>query len=388
MMRILHVIPAFLPATAWGGPVFSTSALARAAARAGHEVTVLTTDCAHPEHRTRLKLTENPAQFPEGYRVHYAPLSFGQSGSWTLLKRLPGLIRRADLVHLSMTYSFPTLPTLALCRFYGKPVVWSPRGAIQATAEWPEASHPRIKRLFERLAHALAPRGTVLHTTAPAETQATARRMPGLEGVTISNSVTVPASLPPRSFRPEGQLRLLFLSRLHHKKGLGMLIEALARLPRHVELAVAGTGHPSYEAALRAQVSALGLSDRVRFLGHVDARAKEEAFAAADAVVLPTFSENFGIAVAEGLAHGLPAVTTTGAPWAELEDRGCGAWVAPTPEALEAALRRLDTYAPETLAEMGARGHAWMLERFAEEPLGRDMVALYASLAGQAQVSA
>jgi len=376
-MRILHVVPAFLPATAWGGPVFSTSALCRAAALAGHDVTVLTTDSADPESGARLALAQNAARFPEWYTAHYAPVSFSKTGSWPLLRVLPGHVRRADLVHLSMTYSFPTLPTLFLCRLFGKPVVWSPRGAIQATADWQDAPRKKVKTAFERLARMLAPRRTVLHVTAEEEAEATAKRMPGFEVVNLGNPVPVPASLPPRAFRPDGSLRLFYISRLHVKKGIDSLIEALADLPEHVILRVAGSGSPAFERALRDRVAALGLEGRVTFLGQLDGAEKEAEFARADAVVLPTQSENFGIAIAEGLAHGLPVVTTTGAPWSGIADRDCGAWIAPTKTALHKALATLEQRPADDLRAMGEIGHAWMQESFSETTLGARMLAVY-----------
>ncbi|PYG25490.1 glycosyltransferase [Pelagimonas varians] len=387
MARILHVVPAYLPATLWGGPVFSTSALVRAAVRAGHETTVLTTNSADPETGEFLSLDQNPARFPEGYDVHYMHRSFGQSGSWEMLRKLSGMVRRADLVHLSMTYSFPTLPTLALCKIFGKPVVWSPRGAIQATAEWADAPRKRAKTAFESLARGLAPKRTVLHVTAQSEKDATAGRMPGLDIVTIANAVAVPDTVPQRVFRPDGRLRLLFISRLHPKKGIDQLIATLARLPDHITLTVAGSGSPAFEAELNAQVVALGLGARITFLGQVNDAAKSAAFHEADALVLPTLSENFGIAIAEGLAHGLPVITTTGAPWEGIKAHRCGDWIDPTPEALEAALTALDAIDVNELSAMGARGYAWMKDTYSEAILGADMMAVYDRILDQGRPS-
>lgn len=377
MARILHVLPAYLPATAWGGPVFSTAALCRAAVKAGHEVEVLTTDAADPETGARLSPTETRGRFPDGYRVTYARRAFGQSGSWDLLRRLPGMVTNADLVHLSMTYSFPSLPTLAACRATGTPIVWSPRGAIQATEDWADAPRKRLKTAFERLAQRLAPADTVLHVTARSEATATALRMPGFAVETIPNAVDIPETLAPRDWRPDGRLRLLFLSRLHPKKGLDTLIEALAALPDSVSLDIAGAGAQAYEAELSNAVARHGLADRVRFLGHIDGPAKAAAFAKADLFVLPTKSENFGIAVAEALAHGVPAVTTRAAPWEGLKTHRCGTWIPEGVGPLRAALAQANDIPGARLAEMGERGRAWMQAEFAEEVLGARMMALY-----------
>jgi len=380
MARVLHVIPAFLPATDWGGPVVSTAAICRAAAAAGHEVQVLTTDSATPETAARLDLPRRTLRLPDGVRVHYARRSFGQSGSWDLLRRLPGEVARADLVHLSMTYSFPTLPTLALCRLYNRPVVWSPRGAIQATGDWSKARRRRLKSAFERVARRLAPSRTVLHVTAEAEARGTARRMPGLAVTVIANAVALPARPDHRRFRPGGRLRLLFLSRLHPKKGLDDLLTALRDLPDHVTLAIAGRGSPAYERSLRRAVQRLDLSDRVTFLGRVEGEDKSRAYAAADAFVLPTQSENFGIVVAEALAAGVPVITTRAAPWAGLVTHRCGHWIDEGPAALRAALHQFDALPAPALEAMGRRGAAWMARDFGVAEVGAQMCALYARL--------
>lgn len=388
MARILHVVPAFLPATAWGGPVFSTAAMCRAATeQGGHGLRVLTTDSEGPDTHARLVLDENPARFGAGCEVHYARRSFGRAGSWGLLARLGRMVAEADLVHLSMTYSFPTLPTILACRILRKPLVWSPRGAIQATEDWADAPRKPAKRAFERLARWMLPRGAVLHVTSEAEASATARRMPGVAIRVIPNGVPVPVHPPARRFRPRGRLRLLFLSRLHPKKGLETLIEVLAKLPGHVTLTIAGGGAPDFEAALVSRVQALGLAARVSFLGHVGGDEKRRALEAADVFVLPTLSENFGIAIAEALASGLPVVTTRAAPWAEIERHRCGKWIEPDQHALAAALHGLDACSGAELAEMGRRGHRLVAGSCSEAAVGARLVALYADCCGSGVVA-
>jgi glycosyltransferase involved in cell wall biosynthesis len=118
---------------------------------------------------------------------------------------------------------------------------------------------------------------------------------------------------------------VLFLSRLHPKKGLELLLEAWPAVRRArpaATLVIAGAGAPRYEAAIRRAASGL---DGVRFLGFVAGDAKAACLAAADLFVLPSFNENFGIAVLEAVASGLPVVVSPGvqlAPWVESLDVG------------------------------------------------------------------
>jgi glycosyltransferase involved in cell wall biosynthesis len=110
-----------------------------------------------------------------------------------------------------------------------------------------------------------------------------------------------------------GRLCILFLSRLHPKKGIPVLLEAV-RLVRDdgtpVSLTIAGTGAPDYEAQLRSAAERAGIADLITWAGHVEGRPKAELFAQSDVFVLPSSQENFGIAVAEALAAGLPVIVS------------------------------------------------------------------------------
>ena len=97
----------------------------------------------------------------------------------------------------------------------------------------------------------------------------------------------------------------------------------------------------------------------------------------ADIFCLPTWSENFGIVVGEALAHGLPAVTTTAAPWSGLEQERCGLWVEPGVTPLLNAIRSLET---ADIAAMGTRGRAWMMRDFSPEAVSSAMAQLYQNL--------
>lgn len=217
----------------------------------------------------------------------------------------------------------------------------------------------------------------VFHVTAEVEAETCARNFPNVDTALIPNAIDIPGNVPPRDWQPDGQLRLAFLSRVHQKKGLDLMIPALAVLPAHVTLDIYGDGDSAYIATLQQQIDTAGLSGRARFHGLVSGEAKTRAFTDCDVFVLPTHSENFGIVVAEALAHGTPVVTTVNAPWEGIEIEGCGRWIPATTEALVEAIRALDN---ADLEAKGARGRDWMTRAYSVTGLSQKFETLYRKL--------
>lgn len=367
-MNILHVTPAFYPATWWGGPIWSTKAICDGIAQQpGFAVRVLTTDAASPARADRV--IRQPLEYPVTYTRRVA----GHAIAPGLLSKLAKAIGWADVIHLTATYNFPTLPVLAMTRLANRPVVWSPRGALQATATWDDAPRQRIKHLFEKSANALRPANCTLHVTSAAEGQDSTRRLGHIDTALIPNSVPIPDVIAQRP--ADGQLRLLYLGRLHPKKGLELLISAMKELPSNTRLDIYGAGDPAYVATLKTLI---GSDSCIVLRGHADRGRKALAFAKADIFVLPSHSENFGIAVAEALAHGVPVVTTTGTPWARLDSMGCGRCITLGRDDLAAAIRNM---AKAELPVMGARGRAWMQRDFSPDAMTAAFAALYRSMA-------
>lgn len=372
-MKILHIVPAFYPATYWGGPIWSTKAICDGvSALDGVQLRVLTADAAGPA------IADRVVPVPLAYPVHYARRLAGHCIAPGLLARMPAAIHWADVVHVTGTYNMPTLPAFVLARAMGKPVVWSPRGGLQATADWPDAPKRRIKHGFEHLAHLLRPKGAVLHVTSAQEATHGTARLGQIARAIIPNAVDVPAELSPRRPR-DGQCRLLFLSRLHPKKGVEALFAAMTRLPPHFTLDIYGTGDAEYVRMLqmRANLSA----GRIRLHGHVDGASKTAAFAQADLFVLPSHSENFGIVVAEALAHGVPVLTTQNTPWQDLARHGCGRCIDLPRSNLVAEILALPA---QDLVQMGARGRAWMRRDFSTAAMVDAFADLYRGLAQDA----
>ncbi len=333
-------------------------------------VTVLTTDTAGPATGDRLTTLSGVVHEAYGYPVYYCRKDIGADVSTELFRRIPRLVSETDCIHLTGVYSFPTLPVLAWARYYHKPVVWSPRGSLQP---WDGRRRSGIKKVYNHVAALTGDtRRILLHVTSEAECNDSRAAFPRLRCAVVPNGIDIPAHPAQRTSLPDPR-RLLFVGRLHPAKALERLIDALMLLPDHT-VHVYGGGESGYVSALKDRAREAGVIGRFVLHGVLPEEEKDTVFADAGICVVPSHSENFGLVVAEALAHGVPVVASTGTPWQGLEEHGCGRWVENTPESLAAALRDL---CHADLTEMGARGRAWMLDEFTWKSAAEKMAKVY-----------
>jgi len=194
-MKILHITPAYYPATYWGGPIFSVMYLNNAlASLPGVELKVLTTDTAGPRISDRVDVSGlNREWYPEQEVIFTRRIAV-TSVSPGLLKRLPGLVKWADVVHLTAIYSFPTIQTILACRLFDKPLVWSLRGAIMDDDTWMCLRKKRLKSVWLKLCNALVSRNRVcLHVTTEQEKTVSMLRLPNADAAIVKNGVNVPS---------------------------------------------------------------------------------------------------------------------------------------------------------------------------------------------------
>jgi glycosyltransferase involved in cell wall biosynthesis len=260
-----------------------------------------------------------------------------------------------------------------LSRQRGIARVVSPRGMLQA---WSLAYRGLRKRLaWLTYQHRDLRAADAFSVTSQAE--ARDLRSLGLSQpvAVIPNGIDVPE---PCARVSHDRRTVLFLSRLHPKKGLMDLVDAWAEVrPADWQLVIAGPDEDGHRAAVERAVDHAGVRADVTFTGDVDGSRKTALFAAADVFVLPSHSENFGVVVGEALAHGVPAITTTSTPWDVLPRERCGWLVPPSPQALAAALREATTMGDNARRSMGQRGAALIAREFSWRSVAKRHIALY-----------
>jgi glycosyltransferase involved in cell wall biosynthesis len=220
---------------------------------------------------------------------------------------------------------------------------------------------------------------TAIHATSSQENRSLTALGFGEKTTVIPLGVDLP-TMPTRSYSTSGSLKLLFLSRIHPKKGIHLLlyaVEALAAERPGIELIVAGDGEARYRAELENKVRGMQLSSSVRFTGLLEGRKKKEVLEEADIFVLPSYHESFGIAVAEAMAYGLPVVITDAVALGEdvlAADAGLVSRVGSS-QALTEAIRELMD--PAKRREKGLNARRLVEQRFSRETLASSLVAFY-----------
>lgn len=177
--------------------------------------------------------------------------------------------------------------------------------------------------------------------------------------------------------------QILFLSRVHVKKGINYLIEAASILREQLQgykIIVAGEGDADYVAALKAQIHSDGLDGIVQLIGGVYGDQKWKLFQTSDFFVLPTHSENFGLAIAESLASGTPVITTVGTPWNDLNDSHAGAWIEVGTKPLVESLSKFLGLEDEKLEAMGGNGRKLIETKYSAKVMAEEMMSVYNSI--------
>jgi glycosyltransferase involved in cell wall biosynthesis len=386
-MKVLHVTPAYEPGYAHGGPARSIPSLCRSLVRAGAEVTVFTTDAngpgpshldmpvAVPIERDGVTAYYFRRRWP--YNFYYAP-GLGKAVG----DRLAGF----DLVHIAGLWAYPGLVAGASSRRRGTPYIVSLRGMLMP---WDRRQKAWKKRPFFYLSERTRLAGSAgLHCTSDDEKQALSAF--GLEplGFVIPNGldVTELARLPERGalrarlgIPSEAQV-LLFLGRLHAKKGIELTLSTFQRVAHahpQLHLVMAGPDEAGYLPLIDRRATEWGLGDRIHATGELTGRDRLSAYADADLFMLLSESENFGMSVAEAMACGLPVIVTPGVGISGWVERSTAGVV--VERDLEQVVQRLDQILgwPTALREMGENGRRLVASQFSEGAVGNQMLEVY-----------
>jgi glycosyltransferase involved in cell wall biosynthesis len=264
------------------------------------------------------------------------------------------------------------------------PLVISPRGMLSKQAL-------RVSKWKKRIAWNLyqrrdLQRAKVLHATSDGE--AHDFRAVGLKQpvAVVPNGVEAPA-MPYRPIKDSRERRtLLFLSRLHPIKGLPDLVRAWARVrPKGWRVVIAGPNENNHRQEIESLAESVGVRGDFEFVGTAADDQKWKLFSEADLFVLPSYSESFGLAIAEALAAGVPVITTRATPWREIESHQCGWWVDVGANSIADALSSAISCSREELRTKGLMGKELVVSNYSWESAAKKLLSVFEWILGRGQ---
>lgn len=375
-IKLLHVVPTYLPATRYGGPIHSVHGLCKALAVKETEVEVYTTNVDGPG--TSAVPLGKPVE-RDGVHITYFP-----TGHLRRIYRSPDMgahlarrIAEFDLVHIHAMFLWPGLAASRTALASDVPYVVSPRGMLvrELIANKNRLVKTAWLQLFDRK---MLRKAAAVHVTSRREAEDL-----NTLGIDAPRVITVPNGIEAPDFSAAPTKReqsVLYLGRLDPKKGLELLLQAMARLPG-VRLNIAGDGNPGYVAELKTLVDALQLTDRVVFLGHLEGDRRWKLYRQSAVFVLPSLSENFANTVLEAMSAACPVVVTPGVGMAEtVVHRKCGRVVPRESDEIAKVIQELLSR-PGEREDMGRRGTE-AAKSFTWASVAEQMLTNYRELAG------
>jgi glycosyltransferase involved in cell wall biosynthesis len=385
-MRVLHVIPSL--SVKEGGPSLALPVMARALSQQGVEVTIATTDDDGRGERRAVPLRRFIKDEEGVQYIYFRKNTEFYKFSLQLTRWLLKHVSDFDLVHIHSLFSYSSVMTGFVARSRQIPYIIRPLGVLN---QWGMKNRrPILKKLSLRwIELPILRSASAIHYTSRAEQVEANLAHPSIgalpsvviplaiEAVNQSRaSAAFLAKFPEASGRPI----VLFLSRLDPKKGIELLLTAFSEIRKrspHTMLVIAGDGTPYYKASLRAKADELGLNRHVLWAGFLRDAEKEAAFAAASVFILPSFSENFGIAALEALATGVPTVLSDQVALSDDVREADAGLVVPC-EAAQIATAILQLLSnPDLRNRVSANARRLAKERFSTESLTRALTDLY-----------
>lgn len=388
-MKILHVIPSVSPAR--GGTSRAILDMVFALRDCGIDAEIATTN-DDGDNLLDVPLGKSiiydrvPTYFFSRFSPQLSALrEFAFSGSFTAW--LFQNITKYDLIHVHALFSYTSTVAMSIARLKDVPYITTPHGLL---CEWSLQQSGQKKQAYLNLIErANLDRARAIHVTCEQERDdVVALNFKSPISILPLALTEMPAEIPnaAKLLRqslncPADEPIILFLARLHYKKGLEYLIPALGKLEnRRFTFVIAGNGSPAYEAEIKALVVAAGIEQRTRMVGFVEGDRKDLLIQGADLFALTSHSENFGIAVLEALIVGTPVLLTPGVGLASVVlDNDLG-YVADLN--IDAISQALDRYLsdPDRAKQLGISARQFAIENYNWDKIAVDLMRVYQSI--------
>lgn len=384
-MKILHIIPSV--ASVRGGPSKAVLETVKALLNLGVEAEILTTndngdDLLDVPLYELIEYKQVPIQFfprfsPPINSIREFAFST-QIATWLWRN-----ISKYDLLHVHAIFSYTSTVAMAIARFKGIPYIVRPLGQLNKWSLQQSAHKKQIYlKLIERanLKHSWA-----IHLTSQQEQQEVSSLSLGAPSFVLPHGLSIPLPIPNARHRlrkllnvPDDEPIILFLSRLHPKKGLDYLIPALGKVTDHrFTFVLAGSGSKEYEAEIESCLCSNNIRDRTYLTGFVTGELKNLLIQGSNLFALTSHAENFGIAVLEALAVGVPVLLTSGVALASVVQQHQLGYVTQLDvSAIASAIEYYLTH-PQAVKDMSDRARQLIMEQYTWDSIAQEMFLVY-----------
>lgn len=384
MTRILHSVASLAPRH--GGPTVAALGMVRALRGEGIEARIISSD---DDLGGRLDVPLQQWTEHEGVPALFLPRVPARQHTLVGFTYTPGLkswlrsnVAEFDFVHVHTVFSHPANITMQVCRSTSTPYAVRPLGQL---CRWSLQQRSWVKKLQLALFTRRNLNGaSFIHCTSAMEAEESAEAGFRSPCSVLPHGIDLPPQLEHARSRlrdklglPKDRRLVVFMSRVHPKKGIDLLIDAVAKATEPFDLLIAGAGDAAYVRELKQRIESAGITQRVRWLGFLQGDDKWLLLQGADLFVLPSHSENFGIAVLEAVACGLPVVVSDQvALQHEVKTLSLGRVIPLRVEALASAMDELLASSAEC-SEISARAVAVAADHFSWRAAARRLIAAY-----------
>lgn len=384
-MKVLHLIPSI--AAVKGGPSIAVIEMVQSLRDKGIDAEIVTTN---DNGNTLLDVPLNILLEYEKVPVRFfARLSSSISAvsefafSTDLTVWLWKNLRHYDLLHVHAIFSYPSTMAMAIARRQQIPYILTPHGLL---CEWSLQQRTQKKKLYLSLIERTNYKGSqAIHFTSQQEQKEVSLLGFGTPSFVLPLGLFLPSLIPKAKDRlrqylhlPTDEPVILFMSRLHEKKGLDYLIQALSKLIHHrFTFILAGSGSSEYEAQVESLLISTRLRDRTRLVGFVEGEFKNLLLQGSDLFALTSYSENFGVVILEAMVSGLPVLVTPGVAFSSVvQQEGIGFVVEQNIDSIASAI---DNYliSPQNAKIIGDRARQFILENYTWDEIAKNLIKVY-----------